>query len=77
MKYKKIKIIHRRTRAEFEEYLNRHSPAHPDERWFIGGVYRGKLARAMTYGTALKEYDPTLFTLMYRDWVHKKTHKNE
>ena len=67
----KIKKSNRKTKFNYEKYLNENSPEVESESWIIGGKRRERLAANQKYGTALKLHDPIAFQVGYNDWKLK------
>ena len=58
----------KKTKKEYEEYLNELSPDFESDEWIIGGVYRRSLAVLKKWGTVLRRYDPIGFEAGYQEW---------
>ena len=62
----------RRTKADFEELLNRKSPAPDSIKWIIGGKQRRPNGN---YGTLLRKNSAQLFNAAYKEWSKFKLTK--
>lgn len=56
----------KKTRKEYEAFLNEISPDNDSEKWVIGG--KNRYVNRNNYGTMLKRYDPTAFEVGYNEW---------
>jgi hypothetical protein len=61
----------KKTKKEYEEYLNGLSPPHGSEKWIIGGTIRMLYMWKNKYGSAIRKYDPIAFTVGFREWDPK------
>lgn len=59
----------KKSRKEYETYLNSMSPDRDSEEWIIGG--KNRYCGRENYGTMLKRYDPIGFNVGYREWVEQ------
>ena len=57
------------TRHAFELYLNAHGPAQGSDRWIIAGRIRMIEMNLCQYGTALRKYDPGIFSRAYNQYL--------
>ena len=57
------------TRLVFGLYLNAHGPAQGSDRWIIGGRIRMIEMNLCQYGTALRKYDPGIFSRAYNQYL--------
>lgn len=56
----------KKTRKEYEAFLNEISPDNDSEKWVIGG--KNRYANRNNYGTMLKRYDPIAFEVGHNEW---------
>lgn len=56
----------KKTRKEYEAFLNEISPDNDSEKWVIGG--KNRYVNRNNYGTMLKRYDPVAFEVGYNEW---------
>lgn len=56
----------KKTRKEYEAFLNEISPDNDSEKWVIGG--KNRYVNRNNYGTMLKRYDPAAFEVGYNEW---------
>lgn len=56
----------KKSKKDFEVYLNSLSPDSDSEEWIIGG--KNRYCQRDNYGTMLKRYDPIAFEVAYREW---------
>lgn len=58
----------KKTKKQYEEYLNELSPEQGSDEWIIGGKIRMGLMWRNKYGTAIKRYDPIAFEVGFKEW---------
>jgi len=58
----------KKTRKEYEEYLNEISPDYESTDWIIAGKRRNIHAERKQYGTALRKLDPIQFSVMLNEY---------
>ena len=58
----------KKTKKNYEEYLNEFSPEQGSEDWIIGGRIRMAHMWKNEYGGALRKYDPIGFQVGYNEW---------
>jgi len=58
----------KKTRAEYEEYLNELSPEYDSDEWIMGGKRRNVYASRQKYGTCMRKYDPIGFTVSFNEY---------
>lgn len=56
----------KRTRKQYEEFLNEMSPDCESELWIIGG--KNRYARRNNWGAMMKRYDPVGFQAGFIEW---------
>lgn len=61
--------LNKKSRKDYEKYLNSISPDRDDEAWIIGG--KNRYCGRENYGTMIKRYDPIGFNVGYREWVEQ------
>lgn len=61
--------INKKSRKDYEKYLNSISPDRDDETWIIGG--KNRYCGRENYGTMIKRYDPIGFNVGYREWAEQ------
>lgn len=59
--------INKKSRKDYEKFLNSISPDRDDEAWIIGG--KNRYCGRENYGTMIKRYDPIGFSVGYREWA--------
>lgn len=59
----------KKTKKQYEQYLNAASPEQGSELWIIGGAIRMTHMWTSKYGTALRKYDSIAFETGYHDWA--------
>jgi len=59
----------KKTKKQYENFLNSVSPPQGSEEWIIGGVIRMAYMWKKQYGTALRKYDPIAFEVGYREFL--------
>lgn len=67
--------INKKSRKDYEKFLNSISPDRDDEAWIIGG--KNRYCGRENYGTMIKRYDPIGFNVGYREWVEQPENKNK
>ena len=60
--------MYKRTKTNYEKYLNSLSPDYESDQWIIGGKLRYRLRKSQKWGTALRTYDPIAFQVGYNEW---------
>lgn len=55
----------KKTRKNYENWLNSIAPNFDSDEWIIGGKNRNK----MQYGAALRKYDPIAFEVGFREFL--------
>ena len=60
----------KKTKKQFEEYLNELAPNWDSDLWIIGGKNRNRLYPE--YGKAIRKYDPIAFEVGYREFIAGK-----
>lgn len=60
----------KKTRKEYENYLNGLSPDGDDERWIIGG--KNRYCNRDNWGTMLKRYDKIGFEVGFNEWLNQE-----
>jgi len=61
----------KKTKKNYEEYLNEFSPEQGSEHWIIGGTIRMAHMWKNEYGSALRKYDTIGFQVGYNEWKNK------
>ena len=61
--------INKKSRKDYEKFLNSISPDRDDEVWIIGG--KNRYCGRENYGTMIKRYDPIGFNVGYREWAEQ------
>jgi len=57
----------KKTKKQYEEFLNSIAPSHDSEEWIIGGKNRNYIYP--DYGKAIKLHDPIAFEVGYREFL--------
>ena len=60
--------MEKKTRKEYEEYLNEISPSFESDEWIIGGKRRNVYARKNKWGTCMRVHDPIAFTVGFNEY---------
>ena len=58
----------KKTKKNYEEYLNQNSPSQGSDEWIIGGKIRMNEMWSNKYGTAIRKHDPIAFEVGYNEW---------
>tara|TARA_Y100000385_G_C12581113_1_gene420513 strand:+ start:91 stop:279 length:189 start_codon:yes stop_codon:yes gene_type:complete len=58
----------KKTKKNYEEYLNDLSPEQGSEEWIIGGTIRMAHMWQNKYGTSIRKYDSIRFQVGYNEW---------
>jgi len=58
----------KKTRVQYEEYLNSISPPIESIEWVMDGKRRKVMAKKQKYGTALRNHDPLQFNNMFNQY---------
>lgn len=67
--------INKKSRKDYEKFLNSISPDRDDEAWIIGG--KNRYCGRENYGTMIKRYDPIGFNVGYREIFMQPENKNK
>jgi hypothetical protein len=60
----------RKSRKQYEEYLNELSPSYStDELWIIGDKDRRQYYYPNKWGKAIRKHDPIGFNVGYNEWL--------
>jgi len=69
---KKMEVILKYTKKEYEKFLNELSPPQGSDEWIIGGVIRMSAMWLQEYGKAVRKHDPIAFNVGYNEWQLNK-----
>ena len=58
----------KKTKQNYEEYLNQLYFPHDNDMWIIGGKNRYWTCKGK-YGTAIRRYDPIQFEVGFEEWT--------
>lgn len=61
----------KRTKKQYEEWLNSISPSGDSDEWIIGGKWRVIYSWQNKYGTAIRRHDPIAFEVGYNEFKWK------
>jgi len=57
----------KKTKGNYEQYLNEISPSQDSDEWIIGGKNRHYSSRGR-YGFAIRSHDPIAFEVGFSEW---------
>ncbi len=61
----------KKTRKQYEEWLDSISPSQGSEEWIIGGKIRMLQMWKNQYGSAIRKFDKIAFEVGYREFLNK------
>lgn len=59
----------KKTKKQYENFLNSISPTKGSDEWIIGGKLRMYYMLYHAYGTAIRKYDPIAFQVGYEEFL--------